>query len=305
MTADGLANTAIARRLDVHADVVSRWRKRFAEGGLPGWPTASVPASRARSPTGGRAGEGAGVRAARSERDAAGEVELPGTGPRDRGPGITASISASTVRRWLAQNVLKPWQHRSRIFPRDPYFAVKAALVFDLYERIWEARPLAAMSMCSVPMRNPACRPGAFIRPCRLGPAARCGWENECARCGTLAYLAAYDVHRGQVMGRCEPATGIKPFAVSVQRVFWVVDDGASHRGWTAAARMSDAWPNVVMVYLPVHASRLNQRSAFRSSSASCWSLTISLICPPSQRRSASSSAGTTAQPSSPGSAAP
>ena len=244
------------------------------------------------------------MRAARGERDAAGEVELPG--PRDRGRGITASVSARTVRRWLAQDVLKPWRHRSWIFPGDPFFAVKAARVFDLYERIWEARPLAAMSMCSVPMRNPACRPGAFIRPCRLGPAARCGWENECARCGTLAYLAAYDVHRGQVMGRCEPATGIKPFAVSVQRVFWVVDDGASHRGWTAAARMSDAWPNVVMVHLPVHASRLNQRSAFRSSSASCWSLTISLICPPSQRRSASSSAGTTAQqPSSPGSAAP
>jgi hypothetical protein len=32
MAADGLANTAIAQRLDV--DVVSRWRKRFVEGGL-------------------------------------------------------------------------------------------------------------------------------------------------------------------------------------------------------------------------------------------------------------------------------
>ena len=83
--------------------------------------------------------------------------------------------------------------------------------------------------------------------------------ENEYARCGILAYPAAYDVHRGQVMGRCEPTTGIKPFAVSVQRVFWVVDDGASHRGWTAAARMSDAWPDVVMVHLPVHASWLNR----------------------------------------------
>ena len=303
MAADGLAKTAIAQRLDVHVDVVSRWRKRFAEGGLAAGRKRTGPAAHVHR-TGGRAGEGAGVRAASGERDAAGEVELPG--PRDRGRGITASVSARTVRRWLAQDVLKRWRHRSWIFPGDPFFAVKAARVFDLYERIWEARPPAAMSMCSVPMRNPACRPGAFIRPCRLGPAARCGWENECARCGTLAYLAAYDVHRGQVMGRCEPATGIKPFAVSVQRVFWVVDDGASHRGWTAAARMSDAWPNVVMVHLPVHASRLNQRSAFRSSSASCWSLTISLICPPSQRRSASSSAGTTAQqPSSPGSAAP
>jgi hypothetical protein len=150
--------------------------------------------------------------------------------------------------------------------------------------------------MCSVPMRNPACRPAAFIRPCRLGPAARCGWENECARCGILAYLAAYDVRRGQVMGRCEPTTGIKPFTAlvdqvmnaepyaSARRVFWVVDDGASHRDWAAAARMSDAWPNVVMVHLPVHASRLNQigEPHFRSSSASCWSLMTSLICPPS-----------------------
>jgi Winged helix-turn helix len=34
MAADGLATTAIAQRLDV--DVVSRWRKPFAEGGLAG-----------------------------------------------------------------------------------------------------------------------------------------------------------------------------------------------------------------------------------------------------------------------------
>jgi hypothetical protein len=72
--------------------------------------------------------------------------------------------------------------------------------------------------------------------------------ENEYARCGILAYLAACDVHRGQVMGRCEPTTGIKPFTAlvyqvmnaepyaSARRVFWVVDDGASHRGWAAAS---------------------------------------------------------------------
>jgi hypothetical protein len=35
MAAGGLAN-AIARRLDVHVDVVSRWRRRFAEEGLAG-----------------------------------------------------------------------------------------------------------------------------------------------------------------------------------------------------------------------------------------------------------------------------
>jgi hypothetical protein len=49
-----------------------------------------------------------------------------------------------------------------------------------------------------------------------------------------------------------------EPYA-SARRVFWVVDNGASHRNWAAAARMSEAYPNAVMVHLPVHASWLNQ----------------------------------------------
>jgi hypothetical protein len=174
--------------------------------------------------------------------------------------GITASISASTVRRWLAEDVLKLWRHRSWVFPRDPYFAVRAARVFDLYERIWEARPLGGDEYVLSADEKPGVQVRRRIHPgLPPGPGRPMRVENEYARCGTRAYLAAYDVHRGQVTGRCEPTTGIKPFAVSVQRVFWVVDDGASHRGWTAAARMSDAWPNVVMVHLPVRASWLNR----------------------------------------------
>ena len=52
------------------------------------------------------------------------------------------------------------------------------------------------------------------------------------------------------------PSTGIEPFTAlidkvmthepyaSARRVFWVVDNGASHRGWTAAARLTEAFPN-------------------------------------------------------------
>ena len=56
--------------------------------------------------------------------------------------GIVESVWASTVRRWLSAGVLKPWQHRSWIFPRDSDFAVKAARVLDLYARIWDREPL-------------------------------------------------------------------------------------------------------------------------------------------------------------------
>ena len=73
------------------------------------------------------------------------------------------------------------------------------------------------------------------------------------------------------MIGHCAPTTGIAPFTelvekvmtrepyASARRVFWVVDNGSSHRGWTAAARLSDAFPNARMIHLPVHASWLNQ----------------------------------------------
>ncbi len=55
--------------------------------------------------------------------------------------------------------------------------------------------------------------------------------------------LAAWDVHRGHVIGRCEDPIGIEPFERLVaqvmtsephafaDRVFWIVDNGSSHRG--------------------------------------------------------------------------
>lgn len=40
--------------------------------------------------------------------------------------GVAERISASTVWRWLAREVIKLWQYRSWLFPRDPDFATKA-----------------------------------------------------------------------------------------------------------------------------------------------------------------------------------
>jgi len=83
--------------------------------------------------------------------------------------------------------------------------------------------------------------------------------------------LTAYDVHRAHIIGRCAPTTGITPFTAlvaqvmtqqpyaSARRAFWVVDNGSSHRGDTAAQRLADASPTAVMVHTPIHASWLNQ----------------------------------------------
>ena len=86
-----------------------------------------------------------------------------------------------------------------------------------------------------------------------------------------MQYLAAWDVHRARVFGRCEPTTGIEPFErlvqqvmsqepyVSARRVFWVVDNGSSHRGQRSVARLARRWKNLHLVHVPVHASWLNQ----------------------------------------------
>jgi hypothetical protein len=46
--------------------------------------------------------------------------------------GLVESISAATVRRRLSDAAIKPWQHRSWIFPRDPDFETEAARALDL-----------------------------------------------------------------------------------------------------------------------------------------------------------------------------
>ena len=95
--------------------------------------------------------------------------------------------------------------------------------------------------------------------------------EHEYARGGALAYLAAWDVHRAKVFGRCEAATGIDPFDrlveqvitnepyASARRVFWVVDNGSSHRGQPSIDRLEHRWPTLRLIHLPTHACWLNQ----------------------------------------------
>lgn len=78
-------------------------------------------------------------------------------------------------------------------------------------------------------------------------------------------------MHRAKVFGRCEATTGIAPFDrlvdqvittepyASAHRVFWVVDNGSSHRGQASIDRLQACWPTLCLIHLPVRASWLNQ----------------------------------------------
>jgi len=186
--------------------------------------------------------------------------------------GIVATISDKTVWRWLNDDAIRPWQHRCWIFPRDPDFATKAGRILDLYSGQWQGHPLqpdefviSADEKTSIQARvrkHPSL-------PARPGQPARI--EHEYTRGGAWAYLAALDVHRAKVFGRCEQSTGIDPFDRLVaqvmneppyrdaRRVFWIVDNGSSHRGQASIERLQAAYSKIVPVHGPVHASWLNQ----------------------------------------------
>ena len=186
--------------------------------------------------------------------------------------GLAASISGSTIWRWLDADAIRPWFHRSWLFPRDPAFEAKAGRILDLYARTWEDAPLTADDFVLSADEKTSIQARRRIHPTvppRAGQAMQV--EHEYERAGAWAYLAAWDVHRAKVFGRCEPTTGIAPFDRLVaqvmtaapycdaRRVFWIVDNGSSHRGARAIARLQQQYPNLVLVHGPVHASWLNQ----------------------------------------------
>jgi transposase len=273
LAAAGWANRAIACQLGLAPNTAGKWRKRFFHEGLDGlrdrkrpgrprvFPVAVVAACKA------IACELPATRGVPLGRWSLAELrtEVLATG-------LVDDISTTTLWRWLEEDPIKPWQHRSWIFPRDPDFAVKAGVVLDLYDRSFQGEGLGAdeyvISADEKTSIQARCRCHPTLPP---GAARTMRVEHEYQRGGALAYLAAWDVHQAKLFGRCEQATGIAPFGrlveevmttepyASATRVFWVVDNGSSHRGRSSVERLEGAWPNLRLVHLPIHASWLNQ----------------------------------------------
>jgi transposase len=277
--AHGYSNNKIAQRQDVVVDTVRLWRGRYADHGLnglkdrprPGRPPRLTPLQRAE------------IKAMACQLPAETGVPLSRWSSTDLATeavrqAIVPAISASTVRRILSAAALKPWQHQSWVFIRDADFTTKAARVLNLYQRIWDGQLLGddeyVISSDEKTSIQARCRCHPTLPP---GIARTMRVNHEYDRGGSLAYLAAYDVHHAHVIGHCAAKTGIVPFMTlvekvmtaepyaSAKRVFWVVDNGSSHRGKAATDRLAARFPNAVMVHTPIHASWLNQIEIFFS----------------------------------------
>ena len=276
----GWSNMKIAGRVGVCVDTVRKWRPRWWV--QPG--TASLgDAKRSGRPPSFTPVQVAAVKASACQPPEASGVPLsrwscPDLAVQVVADGIAPSVSTSTVRRWLAEDGIKPWQYQSWIFITDPSFAAEAARVLDLYDRVWDGKPLSANDYVISADEKTSIQARCRCHPSMpAGKARMMRVSHDYHRGGALAYLAAYDVHRAKIYGRCDPTTGIEPFTALVEqvmtqepyasadRVFWVVDNGSSHRGQKAIDRLAEQFPNAVMVHTPVHASWLNQVEVYFS----------------------------------------
>src|SRR5258708_21099659 len=158
--AAGAANTEIATEVGVHIDTVRKWRRRFVATGLAGLEDLARSGRRRRfTPV-----QVAEVKALACTLPAETGAPLSRWSSADLATEaitreIAETISAATVRRWLAADAIKPWQHRSWIFPRDSDFPTKAARGLDLYARRWEGHPLGPDDYVISAERNRSCRP--------------------------------------------------------------------------------------------------------------------------------------------------
>jgi len=274
-SAAGLGSRALARQEQMSRTTVRRWLARFVakrcdvlnDRPRSGRPLAIKPATRAL------------VVALACERPADRDVPLSRYSLSEltlevgnRLGAEEAAPSRTAIWRLLAHDALRPWRYRCWIFPRDPHFLEVAGPVLDLYACQWQGQPLwadeyvlCADEKTSIQVRR-RCHPSLPI-----GPHQATRVEHEYERAGVLQYLAAWDVHRAVVFGRCEPKTGQAPFGRlvdevmsqepyrSARRVFWVVDNGSSHRGERSAEELRARHPRIVIVHTPTHASWLNQ----------------------------------------------
>ena len=274
-SAAGFGSRALAHQQRISRTTVRRWISRFVAkrcGGLhdrhrSGRPVAIKPTTRAL------------VMALACERPADRGVPLSRYSLSELAREVAKQLdveqvapSRTAIWRLLTHDALRPWRYRSWIFPRDPHFLDLAGPVLDLYACWWQGEPLWADEyvICADEKTSIQVRRRRH-RSLPIGPHQAMRIEHEYQRGGVLQYLAAWDVHRAVVFGRCEPKTGKAAFGRlvddvmsqepyrSARRVFWVVDNGSSHRGERSAEELRARHPRILIVHTPKHASWLNQ----------------------------------------------
>ncbi|WP_041279224.1 IS630 family transposase [Desulfobacula toluolica] len=185
---------------------------------------------------------------------------------------IINSISAGTIRQWLDQDKIKPWQYHSWQKSTDPCFVEKAGPVLDLYETAQELSQQGHAFVCvdektSIQARKPL----SETRPAIPEHSVKVSDRYE--RKGALQLFCALMVATGTTIARCFDNRCFVDFQVFLSNLFndrvckglksihLILDNGTTH-----APKQLDKWINslhlsfmVKIHWLPTHASWLDQ----------------------------------------------
>lgn len=264
-------NAQIAREVGCSVDMVKTWRKR--------WQSQPVLADTPR--TGASRHYSALIRAQ--------IMALACSHPNDHGKvwkrwsgeklaqvaveeGIVDAISASTIRRWLRQDRIKPWRYHSWQKPSDPHFVEKAAPVLELYEKAQdlERQGEAVVSVdekTSIQARQRLTHTRAAIPNCPVQV------EDRYKRMGALQLFCALTVASGLTFAKCLAKKCFADFQSFLLELFasvlfqglrvihLILDNATTHAPkqlatWIASLLL----PFEVRIYwLPKNASWLNQ----------------------------------------------
>ena len=188
---------------------------------------------------------------------------------------IVPFISKETIGRWLRDADLKPHRNKYWLNSKDPDFAQKMKRVVDLYLN----PPSDGIVLCLDEKTGiQALKRKAPTKPVRRGQCQRTEFEYK--REGTASLLAAFEVKTGHVQGRCisglfdernDSATFIDFVTDLMERypkktcgkLYLIMDNGSSHTSVETASFLLSNEDSLVPVFLPVHASWLNQVEMF------------------------------------------
>ena len=186
--------------------------------------------------------------------------------------GIASDIAASTVRRWLREDKIKPWQRHAWQKSTDPEFLKKATVVLNLYEQAHALARRGELIVCADEKTCMQARTATGgVDPAQPGKPVRHGARY--VRKGVLHLFAGLLVHSGETMARCFPRKRFVECQAFLQMMFrslWttrarvlhlILDNGSTHapkqiRAWIRSLQL----PFTVRIHwLPVNASWLDQ----------------------------------------------
>ncbi|WP_454295826.1 IS630 family transposase [Salana multivorans] len=192
LAGEGVANTAIADRVEVTVKTVRAWRERFAEEGLAKF--AQVRAGRGRKPTIGQEKIDEIVDLTLHSRPD-GETHWSCRSMAER-----VGVSSSQVQRIWAARGLKPHLVDTFKLSNDPRFEEKLVDVVGLYLNPPDQAVVLCMDEKSSIQALDRTQPSLPIKPGRAGTMT-----HDYKRRGTTTLFAALEVATGKVIGQCLP----------------------------------------------------------------------------------------------------